>query len=86
MPTSMTVSVSYDKFAKKYDDLDDGVFARSLGFPALRQQLVASATGEILETGVGTGTTSAPLHCLLLGCCALAVAALGHDGVLVVAP
>lgn len=49
------VSVRYDKFAKTYDQLDNGVMARSLGFPELRQQVVADAAGDVLETGAGTG-------------------------------
>lgn len=49
------VSVRYDKFAKTYDQLDNGGMARSLGFPELRQQVVADAAGDVLETGAGTG-------------------------------
>ena len=53
--SNVQISVSYDKFAKEYDKLDDGVVARSLGFPALRQDIVSIATGDVLETGIGTG-------------------------------
>ena len=38
-----------------YDSLDGGAAAESLGFPALRQQLLAAARGDVLETAVGTG-------------------------------
>jgi len=38
-----------------YDDLDGGSAAEQLGFPALRQQLLAAARGDVLETAVGTG-------------------------------
>jgi hypothetical protein len=49
------VTFDYDKFAKKYDLLDDGAVARSLGFPGLRTALLSRAKGSVLETGIGTG-------------------------------
>lgn len=41
--------------AATYDELDGGAVAEQLGFPALRQQLLARARGDVLETAVGTG-------------------------------
>lgn len=38
-----------------YDELDGGIAAAQLGFPALRQQLLSVAHGSVLETAVGTG-------------------------------
>ncbi|KAL4447973.1 hypothetical protein ABPG75_005192 [Micractinium tetrahymenae] len=46
---------AYDQYAATYDDLDGGTAAEQLGFPALRQQLLARARGDVLETAVGTG-------------------------------
>lgn len=46
---------AYDGYAATYDDLDGGGAAEQLGFPALRQQLLALAHGDVLETAVGTG-------------------------------
>lgn len=39
----------------KYDDLDDGPLANSLGMEIQRQQLLSKARGKTLEVGVGTG-------------------------------
>lgn len=41
--------------AATYDELDGGAAAEQLGFPALRQQLLRAASGDVLETAVGTG-------------------------------
>lgn len=41
--------------AATYDELDGGAAAKQLGFPALRQSLLARARGDVLETAVGTG-------------------------------
>lgn len=49
-----------------YDELDGGAAAESLGFPALRQQLLAQARGDVLETAVGTGL-NLPLYDLQSG-------------------
>lgn len=49
-----------------YDELDGGAAAESLGFPALRQQLLAQARGDVLETAVGTGL-NLPLYNLESG-------------------
>lgn len=41
--------------AATYDALDGGIAAEALGFPDLRQQLLARARGRVLEVAVGTG-------------------------------
>lgn len=46
---------AYDQYAATYDELDGGAAAKQLGFPALRQSLLARARGDVLETAVGTG-------------------------------
>jgi methyltransferase OMS1 len=46
---------NYDSYADTYDALDGGQAASALGFPKLRQQIVARANGRVLEVGVGTG-------------------------------
>ncbi|KAI7835960.1 hypothetical protein COHA_010159 [Chlorella ohadii] len=53
-------------FPATYDELDGGAAAESLGFPALRQQLLAQARGDVLETAVGTGL-NLPLYDLESG-------------------
>jgi ubiquinone/menaquinone biosynthesis C-methylase UbiE len=45
----------YDGYAPTYDALDGGGAARALGFPQLRAELLAKASGDVLEVGVGTG-------------------------------
>ena len=45
----------YDKYSGSYDDLDGGPLAAALGFPELRSALLATARGQVLELGVGTG-------------------------------
>lgn len=45
----------YDDFAQKYDVLDDGTAASMFGFPKLRQRMLSSAKGRVLECGAGTG-------------------------------
>ncbi|KAG2482184.1 hypothetical protein HYH03_018865 [Edaphochlamys debaryana] len=49
------VQQAYDRYAGSYDELDGGVAAEALGFPQLRQQLLAQARGRVLEVAVGTG-------------------------------
>ncbi|CBN74913.1 conserved unknown protein [Ectocarpus siliculosus] len=46
---------SYDGFAEGYDNLDGGWAASAIGLEELRSQLLAGATGRVLEVGVGTG-------------------------------
>ena len=46
---------AYDSYAATYDEIDGGAAAEQLGFPVLRQELLAAARGDVLETGVGTG-------------------------------
>lgn len=49
------IESAYDGYAASYDELDGGIAAAQLGFPALRQQLLSGAHGSVLETAVGTG-------------------------------
>ncbi|KAL4528160.1 hypothetical protein Ndes2526B_g07942 [Nannochloris sp. 'desiccata'] len=49
------IKKSYNQYAKNYDDLDGGVVADALGFPDQRKALLQEATGDVLETAVGTG-------------------------------
>ena len=51
----MRVGYDYNKVASTYDKLDDGALAKYLGFSSLRQELISSAEGTVLECGVGTG-------------------------------
>jgi len=46
---------AYDQYAGSYDALDGGAAAEGLGFPELRRNLLARASGDVLEVGVGTG-------------------------------
>jgi hypothetical protein len=48
----------YDLFAQDYDKLDDGAAASLFGFPELRQRILSSANGRVLECGGGTGASS----------------------------
>ncbi len=41
--------------AESYDALDSSIAADALGFPELRRQLLAQASGQVLELAVGTG-------------------------------
>jgi ubiquinone/menaquinone biosynthesis C-methylase UbiE len=49
------IKESYNQYAEKYDNLDGGVVADALGFPDQRKALLQEATGDVLETAVGTG-------------------------------
>jgi hypothetical protein len=64
LPGRLQISVNYDRFAKEYDNLDDGIVARTFGFPSLRQDVVGQAAGNVLETGAGTGMSQ-------VSCCSL---------------
>ncbi|MEW5317638.1 MAG: hypothetical protein WDW38_008920 [Sanguina aurantia] len=65
-PAAGSVQQAYDGYAGSYDTLDGGAAAEVLGFPELRKQLIAQASGSVLEVGIGTGlnlpfyTTSGP--------------------------
>jgi len=48
-------AAAYDRYAGSYDALDGGAAAEGLGFPELRRALLARASGDVLEVGVGTG-------------------------------
>ena len=50
------IAEAYDRYAATYDDLDGGVLATdTLGLDAMRKTMLARASGEVLELGVGTG-------------------------------
>eukprot|EP00638_Chattonella_subsalsa_P002177 CAMPEP_0117752282 /NCGR_PEP_ID=MMETSP0947-20121206/11515_1 /TAXON_ID=44440 /ORGANISM="Chattonella subsalsa, Strain CCMP2191" /LENGTH=264 /DNA_ID=CAMNT_0005570899 /DNA_START=394 /DNA_END=1188 /DNA_ORIENTATION=- len=49
------IKKDYDGFAKTYDKLDGGAFASTLGIPDLREKIISSAYGKVLEVAVGTG-------------------------------
>jgi ubiquinone/menaquinone biosynthesis C-methylase UbiE len=55
--TPIQASSSYDKYAAKYDELDGGSIASSLGLDDARQSLIGSpfVHGKVLEVGAGTG-------------------------------
>lgn len=54
--SSEDISRAYDGYAATYDDLDGGAFAAdTLGLDATRRDLLARASGDVLELGVGTG-------------------------------
>jgi hypothetical protein len=44
-----------NSYAPTYDALDGGAAADALGFARLRAELLARASGDVLEVGVGTG-------------------------------
>jgi len=48
-------STSYDTHAPTYDSLDGGVAASALGIDDARSFLLSTASGNVLEIGVGTG-------------------------------
>lgn len=48
-------SLAYDKYASSYDELDGGTASSILGLDEARSQLLAKASGKVLEIGVGTG-------------------------------
>ena len=50
------IAKNYDRYASYYDDLDGGAFAsETLGLEKSRRDLLARASGDVLELGVGTG-------------------------------
>ena len=50
------VAAAYDGYAATYDRLDASAFATDvLGLDSLRRDLLARASGDVLELGVGTG-------------------------------
>lgn len=49
------VAQRYDGYAARYDALDGGAAASTLGLSELRAEAVAACTGRVLEVGVGTG-------------------------------
>jgi len=53
--STIDVKASYNQYAEKYDDLDGGAVADALGFPDQRKALLQEATGDVLESAVGTG-------------------------------
>ncbi len=53
-PPPQTTSL-YARYAPSYDELDDGSLSELAGFPQLRAELLAKASGEVLEVAVGTG-------------------------------
>uniref|UniRef100_A0A7S2EUL7 Methyltransferase domain-containing protein n=1 Tax=Ditylum brightwellii TaxID=49249 RepID=A0A7S2EUL7_9STRA len=53
--TPQEASKSYDTYATTYDDLDGGSVASALGIDDARSALLATASGNVLEIGVGTG-------------------------------
>lgn len=56
MAKSEDIAEAYDRYAASYDDLDGGAFAAdTLGLDAMRKSVLAKASGEVLELGVGTG-------------------------------
>ena len=56
LPEQLLVEAAqYDSFADTYDDLNDSAVAEVFGLPALRKDLLARASGDVLEVGVGTG-------------------------------
>ena len=52
---SSEAEISYDKYAKTYDDLDGGSIADKLGIVQARSNLIGQARGKVLEVAVGTG-------------------------------
>lgn len=61
-PEQENVPALYDAFAQQYDTLDDGAAASLFGFPTLRQRMLSSANGRVLECGGGTGVPPASLR------------------------
>ncbi|CAK0787148.1 hypothetical protein CVIRNUC_010364 [Coccomyxa viridis] len=55
MSSSQRTQQQYDQYAESYDALDSGAAANALGFPQLRKELLAQASGHVLELAVGTG-------------------------------
>mmetsp|Transcript_30167 Transcript_30167/g.57934 ORF Transcript_30167/g.57934 Transcript_30167/m.57934 type:complete len:278 (-) Transcript_30167:321-1154(-) len=55
VPSEAALPTAYDTFAKDYDSLNDGTGAKLLGLEDLRRLLLAQASGDVLECGVGTG-------------------------------
>ncbi len=53
--SSAPAAAAYDQYAGSYDVLDGSAAADGLGFPELRRALLARASGDVLEVGVGTG-------------------------------
>lgn len=53
--TLESVRRDYDSFSTGYDDLDGGSVAESLGFDRDREEMIAQAAGDVLETAIGTG-------------------------------
>jgi predicted TPR repeat methyltransferase len=53
--TPSEASQAYNSYASNYDDLDGGSAANVLGIPQARSQLLAKASGKVLEIGAGTG-------------------------------
>ncbi len=53
--TSSEAEISYNKYAKTYDDLDGGSIADSLGIEEARNKIIKQARGDVLEVAVGTG-------------------------------
>ena len=49
------VRTLYDDYSATYDNLDGSQVADAFGFPEMRTQLLAMASGNVLEIGVGTG-------------------------------
>ena len=47
--------LSTSELAGTYEQLDGGPVAQWLGLPALRRELLAHASGDVLEVAVGTG-------------------------------
>lgn len=50
-----SVQRAYDSYADSYDELDGGSAAEAFGLPEMRQQLLSTARGDVMEAGVGTG-------------------------------
>lgn len=48
-------TAAYDSYSAVYDSLDDSFVSDALGFAQGRQELLAGATGDVLEVAVGTG-------------------------------
>ncbi len=53
--SSVDAEVSYNKYAKTYDELDGGSIASKLGIEDERNNIIKQASGNVLEVAVGTG-------------------------------
>eukprot|EP00871_Galdieria_phlegrea_P003727 jgi/Galph1/4355/GphlegSOOS_G2996.1 len=56
LPTSVIADVSYDKYAKQYDKLENSFLSKCFGLNHLRRELLQNIQGgKVLEVAVGSG-------------------------------